>query len=589
MERMTELLFALSGLLFGLAFLGGYYLYAIPFGIISLVLAYLNRTGSGSDHRKKMTEKIERIVRTTATQTPESRTSFQMEIEDYNIPKIQEFSKSMILQVEQDVDTLLQNGCNLLKRLMPGVHSVAVFFPMGKGLMQLRLIISDCTEVAVNGIIKEGQGLIGQLLKPDFTRILEGDLSDTHHLFLYVKEVPVRSVAGVPILYRQKKHGAIVVDSLTAHNFDEASVALLKNFAELIGQMCYTTSVNFNESREKAQFYALFKAQEQFIRTRSAKEIYERVQDAVKTSLPFERLMILAPSPHSPERGRVVSCIGKDEEYFLNVDFSLNDKGLLLLCFQKRMSVTRTFAPDEYVYRINAKEKPTTGFRSLLAVPVNLDNESAAVGMVICLESLTPNRYAGIQKDLLQGICSAAGLALEKTLAYEEKQEQASKDGLTGLINHRTFQEKLKTENLRAKRMNSSLGIMMMDIDKFKLVNDHYGHPAGDKVLKQTAVILRREIRTDVDVVARYGGEEFVVMIVDATDQILKEAGERIRAAVESQHFEIGRVDPLRVTLSIGYYLLKPQETDVSRALKHADEALYRAKESGRNRVVAYK
>ena len=128
-----------------------------------------------------------------------------------------------------------------------------------------------------------------------------------------------------------------------------------------------------------------------------------------------------------------------------------------------------------------------------------------------------------------------------------------------------------------------------MDIDHFKHVNDTYGHPIGDVVIKGIADTISKEIRGDIDVVARFGGEEFVVALIDTTAEGMVETAERIRKSVEKLVFDVHRSEPLRVTVSIGAFLLTQSfNGDLQKAINNADQALYRAKEGGRNQVVQF-
>lgn len=128
----------------------------------------------------------------------------------------------------------------------------------------------------------------------------------------------------------------------------------------------------------------------------------------------------------------------------------------------------------------------------------------------------------------------------------------------------------------------------MMDIDHFKRVNDTYGHPIGDVVIKSIADTVSSEMRKDIDVVARYGGEEFVVGMVETTAEGMMEKAERIRKAVEKLAIDVHQTKPLKVSVSIGAFLVTPDFHDMKKAVNNADQALYRAKEGGRNRVVRY-
>jgi diguanylate cyclase (GGDEF)-like protein len=129
----------------------------------------------------------------------------------------------------------------------------------------------------------------------------------------------------------------------------------------------------------------------------------------------------------------------------------------------------------------------------------------------------------------------------------------------------------------------------MMDIDHFKSVNDTYGHPIGDVVIKGIADTISKEIRSDIDIVARFGGEEFVVGLIETDADGMVETAERIRKAVQKLSFDIHQAEPLRVTVSIGAFLLQPNfNGDLQKAVNNADQALYRAKEGGRNLVVQF-
>jgi two-component system cell cycle response regulator len=153
--------------------------------------------------------------------------------------------------------------------------------------------------------------------------------------------------------------------------------------------------------------------------------------------------------------------------------------------------------------------------------------------------------------------------------------------------NHRTFQERFLGEILRAQRYGHQLAVLMMDIDFFKKVNDTYGHPMGDQVLKEVARIIAGNIRGGVDLLARYGGEEFVCMLSDTDRDKAGETAERIRESVARKVFESGATR-FQVTMSIGGAMYPSDSRHGREVLEKADKALYHAKETGRNRLVFY-
>jgi len=162
--------------------------------------------------------------------------------------------------------------------------------------------------------------------------------------------------------------------------------------------------------------------------------------------------------------------------------------------------------------------------------------------------------------------------------------ELSNTDHLTGLFNRRYLMEALEKEFQRSLRKGGNLSLIILDIDHFKQVNDTYGHLQGDVVLNKVALQLQKELRS-YDIAARYGGEEFVALLPDA---MLKEAlfvAERVRQSIQGSKFN-GALAPLSITVSMGIATLPtPDGTTVDTFIKMADDALYRAKANGRNRV----
>ena len=171
-----------------------------------------------------------------------------------------------------------------------------------------------------------------------------------------------------------------------------------------------------------------------------------------------------------------------------------------------------------------------------------------------------------------------ANMALSE--ANARLQALATTDGLTGLKNHRTFQEKLVEEFERCQRYRTPLSIALLDVDKFKAFNDSFGHPAGDGVLKMVAGIFQENARTT-DFVARYGGEEFVVLLPGTDTVGASAAAERMRSAVEYAYWDLRPV-----TVSIGISTCKPATSSPAAFLAEADRALYASKQKGRNCVT---
>ncbi|HVY08435.1 MAG TPA: diguanylate cyclase [Burkholderiales bacterium] len=166
---------------------------------------------------------------------------------------------------------------------------------------------------------------------------------------------------------------------------------------------------------------------------------------------------------------------------------------------------------------------------------------------------------------------------------YRELRTLMLHDSLTGLVNHSRLQQQMEIETARALRQRHPMSLAMIDIDHFKQVNDRYGHPVGDRVLKNLSRFLRQRLRTS-DVVGRYGGEEFAVILSDADQNTARTVMDTLRTDFASIPHEADG-DSLKVTFSVGIASV-PQHASVRELLVAADQALYKAKREGRNRVV---
>lgn len=182
-----------------------------------------------------------------------------------------------------------------------------------------------------------------------------------------------------------------------------------------------------------------------------------------------------------------------------------------------------------------------------------------------------------------EAIAEQTALALANGRMRQVLQSQSIKDPLTGLYNRRFMEETLERELARAKRSHSALSVVMVDLDNFKALNDHHGHPAGDAVLQTCSALLQRSLRAS-DIACRFGGEELMVILPDCTTEDAVIKAESIRASFEAMTYS--EIDgSLRVTASFGVACTAQCGFDKSVLLKSTDAALYSAKRSGKNRV----
>jgi len=178
-------------------------------------------------------------------------------------------------------------------------------------------------------------------------------------------------------------------------------------------------------------------------------------------------------------------------------------------------------------------------------------------------------------------------LGIKRALLYKKVQELTITDSLTQVFNRRYFLLRFNEELERSRRFNYKFSFLMLDIDHFKDYNDHYGHLVGDVILREAAKAIKENMR-QIDFIGRYGGEELSLILAETDKNEAMVAAERFRQAVESK--EIRAYDEnLKITISIGISVFPEDSQDTKKLIDKADQALYKAKQSGRNRVCVYK
>ena len=226
------------------------------------------------------------------------------------------------------------------------------------------------------------------------------------------------------------------------------------------------------------------------------------------------------------------------------------------------------------------------GGATALALPLHTsDGADRVLGIISVARAARP--FSDADRELCHYLASQAGISIENVGLHEAMQRQAVTDELTGLFNHRRFQEVITTEVERTRRFGSDMGLIMLDLDNFKRVNDTYGHMQGDLVLREVARVLRESSR-EIDEPARYGGEEMAVALPHTDLEGAYQFAERVRRRIEA--LELPILDgggTLKVTASLGAAALGVMPgTDKDSLVAAADAALYRAKRSGKNRTV---
>lgn len=498
-----------------------------------------------------------------------------------------QYRKNQWDATEKTVDDLLDSFIQVLRGRLDG-HTIAVFFPTGDGGYRIKRCYSKSEHINHDAVIYPGVGVIGGFLKDGLKQLnLHEIVTDSMTLYYYKKDAGIRSLMASPIAAGGAERGVIIVDSTETRRFSDEDHAFLSSVAQLAGATVYYAYMSTEHRLEHQRIVSMSSIEKDFFRNLTIDAILDRMVEIIPFAIACDRLTI---SLRGPEKNLAVirrawgAGPEAEAEALKDKCFSLQDKTLISLVYARNMSLYRDFVEDHYETRYFEGEPRADDLASFLAFPIGVDTCKGA----FFLESSRKNAFSDPNRDLLARLATSAGLAIEKLQIIEQANALATHDGLTGLINHRQFQSMLKDEITRAIRYNDPLSLVLCDIDFFKKINDTYGHPFGDTVLREISTKLREKTRDGIDFAARYGGEEFALVLVKTDGRTAVETTERIRQHIEQHLFKGPHGEDIRVTMSFGIAVYKQHAKQIDALIQKADKALYRAKETGRNKVELF-
>ncbi len=427
-----------------------------------------------------------------------------------------------------------------------------------------------------------GEGVLGGVLKRRAPVRLAGNLKCINY---YEQTPAVRSVIAVPITESRgvgAVRGVLVADRLEAEPFGEDDERLLATVASEVLRAIEVERVLNYIRRARDEKDRLYKAIEELNGTSKTAEAVAVALDMARAMgrLDFAALT-LVEEENGKRRHKVMQVAGVASGRALEgVEFPDNT-GLVA-------NVVRYGAPlpgrdvrqmDRPV--VFDEETQLKGLASLKIVPLRAGER--ILGTLVA-GTRRKNAFDEETVRTLEVLAMQGAQSILRASLFEQMERMATTDGLTGLYNHRTFQARCDEALLLARRYGKKMSLMLTDIDHFKSVNDTYGHPIGDVVLKGVAKILRQTAR-EADVVCRYGGEEFCVIMPETDMAGAKHIAERIRKEVQAAVFQT-ELGPLKVTMSLGVATFPDSGDDKQVLIDKSDQCLYYAKQHGRNQSV---
>jgi two-component system, cell cycle response regulator len=429
-----------------------------------------------------------------------------------------------------------------------------------------------------------GEGALGGAVRRGAPVRLHGDLKAPSY---YVDSTRPRALLAVPLVDQRggQTRGVVVADRLEPAPFSDDDERLLQALSAEISRARDAEGLMLSMKRARDEQERFYGAIERLNRTTKPNEVFDATLEIARGIAPVDFAAVTLLDEREGKRlHRVVRVEPAQEGGSIGrldgLEFG-DDVGLVASVVRlgstlpaKELDVSKSPVFDA-VTRLR-------GLASLKIVPLKTAQE--VLGAVV-LGATRPNAYGAEAVRQLEVVAMQAAESIYRARLFEQTERLATTDGLTGLLNHRALQARLDEQLAQAQRYGKRLSLILCDIDHFKSVNDTYGHPAGDLVLKGVARTLAREARAT-DVVARYGGEEFAVVMPETDAAGGLAIAERIRERIAALSFDTAQ-GALRVTMSLGVATFPEDGPKKASLVERADGCLYHAKRNGRNRSVS--
>jgi two-component system, cell cycle response regulator len=466
-----------------------------------------------------------------------------------------------------------------LKKTLNLQTCIVVWLDESGERLKIRELVTDSSMVAEEHWFHPDQGAFGAILHD--LRTLNLRAPKPGHLPYYLGPEEVGAFLGAPIVDEGNPRGVLCADRRGDQPFSDNDEKLLIDATQQILRVVNAERIFTAVEKSKWEHERFYKASAMLNGALTIDQVLKVALDAAREITDFD---VAAISLYEKESHRHTVC--KIEGMVRGLEEGMHfgaNAGLVAMVVKNKHYLP---AQGEYQNKevpVYTKRVKLKGMESLLVLPLICAGEVIGTFM---LAQRRRRAFSDDTREMLGVIANQVAVSIENAKMYRTMEHAAQHDGKTGLTNHSAFMTRAAEYVNRAQRLGKPVSFIMTDIDKFKNVNDTYGHEVGDEVIKCVARVLQDNVRK-IDLVARYGGEEFVLVLEEADTQGAVQLAERIRQDMMAQQFQ-SKQGQFGSTLSLGVATFPEDGTDQSTLIEHADQALYHAKHSGRNRVVAY-
>ncbi|MBN2802951.1 MAG: diguanylate cyclase, partial [Deltaproteobacteria bacterium] len=576
---------ALEFAIVGFAPLESAYSYALLHSVFIALFSLINLIFTRTEIRRMRLKAMSRIEQ-VKTQFANDARAFRL-TSAVNKPRganaIEEEHERLSRCTVAEVRRSMYHHINLLKQTLK-LNTCILFWSSDDG-RQLNILecVTD-SEVIDQRKFRIKEGVMGAVFQSG-NRVLLKELRPGHPgLVYYAEPTLVTDFMGLPIKEGNSVRGILCADRTNHESFTTKEQEILATSVESILQNVTNERVFVQLQKAKSEQGRLLMASETLAKALNLKDVVSSSLEAAALIAPYDMAAVTLKGKTGKQR--IIDVKGEGIELLSNLEMGLT-KGLAGSVYK-----TGHFLPyrgnfdssNQVVYTKEAQDA-FTDMHSLLVMPLSSGDEILGTLMIA---SKNRGVYTEELRTTLQVMINQLGTKLENAQMVQKLKDLATTDGLTGLPNRRSFEDELTRQLAHSSRFNSPTSLIMCDVDKFKGVNDTYGHQVGDDVLKALGKTLKNIVVRDTDMPARYGGEEFIIICGGTDTEGAVQLGERVRRELEKQVFNTEK-GPLSCTISMGVATYPEHAHNKEDLMERSDAALYAAKENGRNQVKIWK
>jgi diguanylate cyclase (GGDEF)-like protein len=458
-----------------------------------------------------------------------------------------------VISHDKDPDALYAHALNILTKSLGKIEGAVFLWESSESMLRAQKVIRS-------NVIQDGDELLLVTRESAIWGLTTG-ITDI--------VVDRQNEASICVALRAENEflGMLRITRLTGHKFSRINLSQIRLFCSELSVAMKNLKLFLQNEKHVRHLKASFEISSNIVKSLHLDELLKLIVKSIVTHMGFDRVRLyLVDRKHELLRGQVAYDLRGNIISLEKEQYPLKPRVHPLV--DHILGETETFVQKSF-HDVN--------------VFVPLQIKDIVVGLMVVDNILSQQRINFDELKTIQSFAGQVAMAVENARLFEKIEELSITDSLTGLYVIRYFKERLETEVYRCKRYGSSLALFLVDIDNFKAINDTYGHPAGDLVLKTIANTIKGILR-QTDFACRYGGDEFMICLLNLSPNDALQLGRRLLKTVETAKPVIEEGVP-PVGISVGVALFPEHSENISDVIDKADQALYEAKNKGKNQI----